>query len=473
MEKLIKNDMINKVKRQLIELKEAIKKGQSQIDKEIENSIEGKPENTEVIIEQKLKGIEEMKKVIEECESFIHEANEMIQKEEFNCFVMKNKKEEISKEEELNKMKGYAQSIKRKEVHEEFEKCDEFVVNQNEDSKKEEERIMINQLQNDLIEQALTKLQEWSNKNEVHVLFDSDLNEWSECQNTELFNRPSIFLFIFDENNNVFGWYFPQGINENGIGEYQECYLQKGTEKIFEIQKIKQKDIKIGRGDCIIEMKQGNTIETQINFSSNKKTTSYCYDSLFNVKRIICIQMLCDECLDVIQDNLQQLQEWSGLYECSRLYDTLEDGENEGEMKERINGESNIFIICIDEYGNVFGCFIETEIGDSLLLNSRNHFLFAFDNTEDLSGHPRRWKMKKERLGKLILGDNDMLFSCGDDISPFGMLIIFKTSFRSSFCASLSNVYECIKDDDLNGTCFNDERRDTFKVQRVIVLKMN
>ena len=430
--------------------------------------------------------------------------NTSIQKEEFNCFVLKKKYEQLleqqqSKPSENEMNQRHMKSRKVMCINEEFGGEEDIVTDEDflfeKKMTKEEElnerKIKENQKQNEIIEKAFPILHEWSGKNEVEMIFDSDINldnntdkdneikDNDDLQNKlSLENIEDLFIFIFEENGNVFGWYLPEGIEENGI--INECWLMKENKEVHELKELENYYCQYNQLNEVLTINPMKTNddneirekENIIYFSNKSKKQSIFKSQIIEIKRIMILQMKMDDCLDVINENLSQLKEWSGLNQAVILFDSQEDGEENEQLQENCIGEDNIFFVCIDEIGNVFGVYINDTIKKETELNSKNHFLFAFDNTDDLTGMSQRWYMKNERNGIFELLDENGLFSCGSKDTPMGMVVLSKSEFAMSYCYCLSNVYENLDDVDLNGTAYNEKQNDTFAIQRLIVIKM-
>ena len=294
MEKLLENECFKILEIQLQTIKEINTRFQKTIDKEIENIIASSEikQTIEETLQKKTESIEKMKELVKEMSECSKQLNESIQKEEFNAFVMKKKYDELIEQQKQgnqliidneNEYK-HLNSRKRMYVNEEFGE-EEIVTDEdflfekkmskeNEIQQINEKKLKENQLQNEIIEKAFPKLQEWSGKNEVEMIFDSDI-DYNENKITIDFNETieDLFIFIFEEKGNVFGWYLPNGIEDSS--SLMECWLINNGNEQYQLIPLQERKCiysKEKRSFAIITT--SNEPESIIYFALNKSNQS-------------------------------------------------------------------------------------------------------------------------------------------------------------------------------------------------------
>ncbi|KAL7720638.1 TLDc domain-containing protein [Entamoeba marina] len=169
--------------------------------------------------------------------------------------------------------------------------------------------------------------------------------------------------------------------------------------------------------------------------------------------------------------HLNNLREWSGHYNYNLIYDTDEDGCDNEIFGNRLMNKNNLYIINIDEKGNIFGCYCNNSIKqmDVSTFNSIK-FVFSLQNSSSLKPLAQRWKLKDLSDGSITLWKNkDCLYGIGGDN---GWVAVHKTHLSTSRCCSISKWLNNIEDDGLNGTYWETFHQQRFKIDRIVVLQM-
>ncbi|KAL7716627.1 TLDc domain-containing protein [Entamoeba marina] len=174
-----------------------------------------------------------------------------------------------------------------------------------------------------------------------------------------------------------------------------------------------------------------------------------------------------DEQLELIGSQLQTLQDWSGLKECSIIFDSNESDAARNNLKfnELIMNKPNLYFINIDKNHNIFGSFMKesiTVMNEDIM--DEDHFVFTLSRNG--KNNIKRWFVKQGKEGGCkIFSQNDCLYQIGN--ANFGCFGISKLSLRRCVCCTLSEEYEGMSDLDVTGTNLK-----FFTTKRIIVLQM-
>ncbi|KAL7720808.1 TLDc domain-containing protein [Entamoeba marina] len=171
----------------------------------------------------------------------------------------------------------------------------------------------------------------------------------------------------------------------------------------------------------------------------------------------------------------EQLTEWSSLKKGNIIYDSTIDSKLSKEFYERILNQPNIYIINVDEFGNIFGSYFKKPIDkiDSWMYTS-DHFIFSLESNGKFT-QPMKWTANVGEEGGIRLYDKDIkkLYEIGNGEfwsgMRFGYFTIADINVKGSCFCNLSFRYEGIKNDDLNGL---NGAQNTFIVNRIVVLQM-
>ena len=176
---------------------------------------------------------------------------------------------------------------------------------------------------------------------------------------------------------------------------------------------------------------------------------------------------------EYIDDNIDMLEEWSGLEVGEVLYDSERDGKESKTFRDQILHHKQMYFIIIDSDGNVFGHYHSTVINspgnwsnDSERVHDRNIFMFTLNSNGRCEA-----KKCKSKINNIctVINPDDTFFCVGDNIG-WNELTRFDT--HGSYLYRLPERFigmggkDCTKEDCSTGSSY-------FTAKRLIVIEMN
>ncbi|KAL7713860.1 TLDc domain-containing protein [Entamoeba marina] len=368
----------------------------------------------------------------------------------------------------------------------------EYEIN---DEESKDQQLYDNQEQNMLLQSYLPVLQQWSGLSDVSVLFDSDLDEeLNEVFNSRIIGTSNIFIIIFDEHEFVFGTYLQKmekiinnGFDGNGFnfvlqnnqqqptrwlknnGTNLNIQLYDSGELLFTIR-INDDYYAIAKTQCNNQCccNLSHEFNTMTNMNINSEDVKLPSMNNFNIKRILLIKMDVDNTLQTILSYNPILKDWCSLQHTEVIFDS--EMYDITTLNSTLIEHNNMYIICIDEFSNTFGLFIQNFDGQQSMLNKTNHFIFSLNLFHKES---KKWELKEGmNITFVIFNDSDCLFALTHQVSKSGF-IIYKPFVSSSFCCSLSHCYDSFIDGEMNGFPTSPETQMIpFSIERLIVIEM-
>ncbi|KAL7717068.1 TLDc domain-containing protein [Entamoeba marina] len=195
--------------------------------------------------------------------------------------------------------------------------------------------------------------------------------------------------------------------------------------------------------------------------------------------------MSIDKEMDIINKHMNTLKYWSKKSTSNVLFDSKVDGDGtNNELYDKVFNKSNLYFISFDENNNVYGGYINTKIDKSgndtsnlrYYINDENAFVFSL--IKDGEVNKKRYYIKKGKKSAFLLFNYE-LDSWLDNANPDGALYRFGNDIIS--CDISDNYSWCTDGMDKYSYYYyyNDDNPftdvtapETFKVRRIIVLKM-
>ena len=175
-------------------------------------------------------------------------------------------------------------------------------------------------------------------------------------------------------------------------------------------------------------------------------------------------------------EQLQQLEEWTGLKGKELIFDTETDTFDTLLLNKKIIGRRNL-VFCVEDWNNeMFGGFITNQISDQCCTKIKmeeKSFMFNLESQGRLQG-PMKFEIKSESEAYYRMSDSyDMLFHIGD-------LAIFDDSHgcRNSQVIENSDNFDyhgiesALRKKDMAYRYGQEKVEKTFKVTRTRVIQM-
>ena len=164
---------------------------------------------------------------------------------------------------------------------------------------------------------------------------------------------------------------------------------------------------------------------------------------------------------EYIDDNIDMLEEWSGLEVGEVLYDSERDGKQSKTFRDKILHHKQMYFIIIDSDGNVFGHYHSTKI-DKVNVDYYDRNIFMFTLNSNGRCEVRKFE-QNSRVYTYIYGDEEFIF-CGACLGEYYINNFDKkeSQINKSIMSSLKEINE----NTLTGKCGK------FKLKRLVVLKI-
>ena len=171
-----------------------------------------------------------------------------------------------------------------------------------------------------------------------------------------------------------------------------------------------------------------------------------------------------------IKNNIQKLEDWSGLKYKNFLDDSDVDGKSNEIFRNKIINHSHLYFIVIDSNENVFGHYHNTII-DKTGLDIYDSDIFMF--TLNSNGRNDVETFERKRSVCTHIYDNGFYY-CGNigyDTGYYSVTDIDEANSRVH--EGLSLFFNIDNPDIFTGSCYSFGYDNFYKAQRVIVIEMN
>ena len=215
------------------------------------------------------------------------------------------------------------------------------------------------------------------------------------------------------------------------------------------------------RNDRINEIKQ-----------LRKKTTS---NEIIDLNKRIILKKLHDRGNnEYVYDNFNTLEDWCGHRVNAVLYDSLIDGKDGYEFRNRILNHQHLYFIVVDDKNNVFGHYHNSSIRMTAeSIEDPNIFLFTLNSNGRCGIKKFEQKYKSNVFTKLYKGNNENMqfYYCGETTSKgtdfYGLFNIMNSN---GIIQDINHLFEGLRPTDLTG--FDCNKTFIFNPKRVIVMEM-
>ncbi|KAL7718014.1 TLDc domain-containing protein [Entamoeba marina] len=163
---------------------------------------------------------------------------------------------------------------------------------------------------------------------------------------------------------------------------------------------------------------------------------------------------------------LNILKQWSGLRNCTILFDSDQDGDgSQNVVRNILLNKKNIFCIHFDDHDNVYGGYISTKITKSRIsIKDKNSFVFSLISKGITNINQYKINKEVNDLSFYLYSNNKYqhLYQFGVDCIVVNRVGGTK-SYCSNSCYEFNNKMNPLTDHFLHN----------FTIQRVIIIQMN
>ncbi|KAL7722955.1 TLDc domain-containing protein [Entamoeba marina] len=178
-----------------------------------------------------------------------------------------------------------------------------------------------------------------------------------------------------------------------------------------------------------------------------------------------------DNGMDVINNSMNLLKQWSNKNTFNIIFDSDIDGDGwNNVLYNKVFKKSNLYFISFDGNNNVYGGYLDTKIdksGDWIWITDKNAFIFSLIRNGKVNN--KKYFMKQGKDQAIILWNNDpngYLYQFGSDIG------VYKMGSNYSCCTE-NNEYCDYEYNNDNKPLTDITLPNKFVVQRIVVIKMN
>ncbi|KAL7718134.1 TLDc domain-containing protein [Entamoeba marina] len=180
---------------------------------------------------------------------------------------------------------------------------------------------------------------------------------------------------------------------------------------------------------------------------------------IFNDNQIPQSIQTNDNEIDIINNSMNVLKQWSNKNTFNVIFDSNIDGDgSRNVLYDKVMKKSNLYFISSDDNGNIFGGYVSKEMSDDLICD-KDSFVFSLTRNGEESKAFRLFQINEE--GLLYKFGGNIMFS---DIKIFCVGKSNSYCYRGQYCGyNYDNKEDALVENSLQ----------QFKVKRIIVLEMN